>query len=143
MARPLRSRRRPAAILTGLGLVELVSGPGPMPRTWAFHDEPARRAAWRAHRDLVLSKSAPGRAPWALWQYDVPALGDLPDTHLFLDNAAERAERQARQDALDQTRRAWLTLHPLAHRGPVLTPFQATDEDDDTPNAAAGARAWD
>ena len=53
-----------------------------------------------------------------LWQYDVPALADLPDTHLSLDEPAERAERQARQDALDQARRAWLTLHPVARRAP-------------------------
>ena len=37
-----------------------------------FASDRERRAAWKAHREDLLSRDAPGMRPWAFWQYEAP-----------------------------------------------------------------------
>lgn len=69
MARPRKTKDR-IGELSGMQRIELLIGNGGSP--WSsFENEDHARAAWDAHRDVLLAESRPGGRPWAYWRWDV------------------------------------------------------------------------
>ena len=45
---------------------------GPREGASAFDSNESRRAAWRAHSQVLTAMVDPGSRPWAWWEYDAP-----------------------------------------------------------------------